>query len=379
MHLKELWLTRIRQPVRVFQEHPKTCLSDVNGYVKRVSPRAKVFPVNKFPQTSKDLRKRFYIIFVAREEDGRLRKIPVPLHYAYIFVAAAIVGAFTITGMAGSYSRMLLKTASFNQVRSQREALRKDYAQMAQVAHEKEVQASSLGSLANEVTALYGLRQNKLTVAKSAVATATAAVVTDNPDSFSQQAYTQSLDQLYALRRTALSGQVYQTLNLNTRRPFGSLDDALNLANAPSLWPVVGPVTSSFGERLDPFNGEGAFHAGIDISSHFGDPIRATADGTVETAGLASGYGREIVIDHGYGVKTVYGHLSGFAVTDGQQVTRGQVIGYVGTSGRSTGPHLHYEVRIRNTPVNPHKYLRETMQQLAASTGTDATSSGGMH
>jgi murein DD-endopeptidase MepM/ murein hydrolase activator NlpD len=324
------------------------------------------------------LRKRFYIIFVAREEDGRLRKIPVPLHYAYIFVAAAVVGAFTITGMAGSYSRMLLKTASFNQVRSQREALRKDYAQMAQVAHEKEVQAASLGSLATEVSALYGLRQNKLTVAKSTTA-ATAPVLADNDntDSFSPQAYAQSLDQLYALRRTALSGQVYQTLTLNARRPFSSLDDALSSANAPSLWPVVGPVTSSFGEREDPFNGEGAFHAGVDISSHFGDPVRATADGTVETAGLASGYGREIVIDHGYGVKTVYGHLSGFAVTGGQQVTRGQVIGYVGTSGRSTGPHLHYEVRIRNTPVNPHKYLRETMQQLA--TTGDASVAGGMH
>src|ERR1700722_12394274 len=377
MHLKELWLTRIRQPVRVFQEHPKTCLSDVNGYVKRVSPRAKVFPVNKFPQTSKDLRKRFYIIFVAREEDGRLRKIPVPLHYAYIFVAAAIVGAFTITGMAGSYSRMLLKTASFNQVRSQREALRKDYAQLEQVAHEKEVQAASLGSLANEVSALYGLRQNKLT-AKS-TATAAAPVLADNPDSFSQQAYSRSLDQLDALRRTALSGQVYQPFGLGARRPFGSLDDTLSLANAPSLWPVVGPVTSSFGEREDPFNGEGAFHAGIDISSTFGEAVRATADGTVEMADRASGYGREVVIDHGYGVKTVYGHLSGFAVTDGQQVTRGQVIGYVGMSGRSTGPHLHYEVRIRNTPVNPHKYLRETMQQLAAGTGTDTTSGGGMH
>ncbi len=96
--------------------------------------------------------------------------------------------------------------------------------------------------------------------------------------------------------------------------------------------------------------------------------------GTVEMADRASGYGREVVIDHGYGVKTVYGHLSGFAVTDGQQVTRGQVIGYVGMSGRSTGPHLHYEVRIRNTPVNPHKYLRETMQQLA--TAGSATLTG---
>ncbi|MBX6359469.1 MAG: M23 family metallopeptidase [Acidobacterium ailaaui] len=316
------------------------------------------------------MRKRYYIIFVAREEDGRLRKVPVPLHYAYVFVAAAIVGAFTITGMAGSYTRMLLKTATFNQVRSQREALQKDYAQLEQVAHEKEVQAASLGSLASEISALYGLRQNKLTKSEASASSP----LTDTSDNFSEQAYTQSLDQLYALRRTALSGQVYQG-SLNMRRPFG-LDDALTLANAPSLWPVVGPVTSSFGERQDPFNGEGAFHAGIDISSSFGTPVRATADGTVEMADRASGYGREIVIDHGYGVKTVYGHLSGFAVTEGQEVTRGQVIGYVGTSGRSTGPHLHYEVRIRNTPVNPHKYLRETMQQLA-STGTQ-TSAGGM-
>jgi murein DD-endopeptidase MepM/ murein hydrolase activator NlpD len=326
------------------------------------------------------LRKRFYIIFVAREEDGRLRKIPVPLHYAYIFVAAAIVGAFTLTGMAGSYSRMLLKTASFNQVRSQREALRKDYAQMQQVAHEKEVQAASLGSLASEVTALYGLRQNKLTAGKSA-ATVTPVLADTSDDSFSQQAYTQSIDQLNALRRTALSGQVYQTLDLSPRRQFGGLDDVLTGANAPILWPVVGPITSSFGERQDPFNGEGAFHAGVDISAHFGDPIRATADGTVETAGMASGYGREVVIDHGYGVKTVYGHMSGFAVTSGQQVSRGQIIGYVGMSGRATAPHVHYEVRIRNTPVNPHKYLRETMQQLAAeNTGSSTpTVSGGMH
>jgi murein DD-endopeptidase MepM/ murein hydrolase activator NlpD len=323
------------------------------------------------------LRKRYYIIFVAREEDGRLRKIPVPLRYAYIFVAAAIVGAFTLTGMAGSYSRMLLKTASFNQVRSQREALRKDYAQLEQVAHEKEVQAASLGSLASEVSALYGLRQGKLVATKSPAAPSTP-VLADTSDSFSQQAYKQSLDQLYTLRRTALSGQIYQSLDLNSHHQLGGLDDVLSGANAPSLWPVVGPVTSSFGERQDPFNGEGAFHSGIDISSPFGEPIRATADGTVETAGMASGYGREVVIDHGYGVKTVYGHMSGFAVTAGQPVTRGQVIGYIGMSGRATAPHLHYEVRIRNTPVNPHKYLRETMQQFASSNSA-SSAIGGMH
>ncbi len=111
------------------------------------------------------MRKRYYIIFVARQEDGELRKIPIPLHYAYIFVAAAVIGLFTITGMAGSYSRMLLKTARFNQVRTERETMRHDYLQMEQVAHEKDVQAASLGSLASEVSALYGLRQNRLSKA----------------------------------------------------------------------------------------------------------------------------------------------------------------------------------------------------------------------
>src|ERR1039457_4360631 len=112
------------------------------------------------------LRKRYYILFVARDEDGRIRKIPLPLHYAYGFVAAALVGAFTIVGLAGSYTRMLLKTESFNQVRQERETLRTDYKQMAQVAHDRNVHVASLGALANEVTALYGLRQNKLASAR---------------------------------------------------------------------------------------------------------------------------------------------------------------------------------------------------------------------
>src|ERR1700691_2270607 len=108
------------------------------------------------------LRKRYYILFVARDEDGRIRKIPLPLHYAYGFVAAALVGAFTIVGLAGSYTRMLLKTESFNQVRQERETLRKNYRQMAAIAHERDIQVASLGALASEVTAIYGLKQNKL-------------------------------------------------------------------------------------------------------------------------------------------------------------------------------------------------------------------------
>src|SRR5664280_2386250 len=160
------------------------------------------------------LRKRYYILFVARDEDGRIRKIPVPLRYAYGFVAAALVGAFTIVGLAGSYTRMLLKTDNFNQVRQDRETLRKDYKQMAQIAHDRNVQVASLGALANEVTALYGLRQNRL--AKSAPAASVAAeptpaslALTDDPD---QQQVKLSIDQFYTLRSQAMSGRITRAL-----------------------------------------------------------------------------------------------------------------------------------------------------------------------
>jgi len=114
------------------------------------------------------LRKKYYILFVARDDDGQLRKIPLPLKYVYGFVAAAIVGAFTIVGLAGSYTRMVLKTESFNQVRADRETLRQNYQRMAAIAHNRSVQVASLGALANEVSALYGLRQNKLQAAAEA-------------------------------------------------------------------------------------------------------------------------------------------------------------------------------------------------------------------
>jgi murein DD-endopeptidase MepM/ murein hydrolase activator NlpD len=317
------------------------------------------------------LRKRYYIIFVARQDDGDLRKIPIPLHYAYVFVAAAVLGLFTITGMAGSYSRMMLKTARFNQVRTERETIRQDYLQMEQVAHQKDVQAASLGSLASEVSALYGLRQNR--PGKPSSQQSLTAVSPESSDGISDQQYNQSLDQLLALRSSAMSGEIMHGLVPSSRFPAG-FGGTMDLANAPSLWPVQGVVTSSFGARLDPFNGEGAFHTGLDIATNRGDAVRAAADGTVLKAGTGSGYGREVVIDHGRGVETLYAHLSGFAVTAGQDVRRGDILGYVGTSGHSTGPHLHYEVRIHDTPVNPYKYLRNTARQLA-STGT-GTSTG---
>jgi len=315
------------------------------------------------------LRKRYYILFVARDEDGRIRKIPLPLHYAYGFVVASVVGAFTIVGLAGSYTRMLLKTERYNQVRQERETLRKDYKQMAQIAHDRSVQVASLGALANEVTALYGLRQNRLAAARAQTASSAAAAPTPpslvQADDVSQQQVTHSIDQFYALRTDALSGRVSRALEGGLTPTFAG--DWTTLADAPSLWPIEGRVASSFGEREDPINGEGAFHSGIDIDAAYGTPVHAAADGQVSAATMGAGYGRQVVLDHGHDVLTVYGHLSAIAVIPGQHVIRGQVIGYVGQSGRATGPHLHYEVRVHSVPVNPHKYLRTTYEQLADS------------
>jgi murein DD-endopeptidase MepM/ murein hydrolase activator NlpD len=321
------------------------------------------------------LRKRYYILFVARDEDGRIRKIPLPLHYAYGFVAAALVGAFTIVGLAGSYTRMLLKTESFNQVRQDRENLRKDYKQMAQIAHDRDVQVASLGALANEVASLYGLKQSKL-VANKAQAASEASAPTPSiialSDDVNQQQVKLSIDQFYALRAQALSGRVSRALESGLTPGFAG--DWTQLADAPSMWPIEGPVTSSFGEREDPFNGEGAFHSGIDISAPDGTPVRATADGEVSDANMGAGYGREVVLNHGHDVLTIYGHLSAIAVLPGQHVKQGQVVGYVGQSGRSTGPHLHYEVRVHNVPVNPHKYLRTTYAQVSKLDGDQSGS-----
>jgi len=237
-------------------------------------------------------RKRYYILFVARDEEGRVRKIPLPLHYAYGFVAAALIGAFTIVGLAGSYTRMLLKTESFNQVREERETLRKNYKQMAQIAHDRDVQVASLGALASEVTALYGLRQNRTlhpaSAAKSAAApTPQTLALTDEVTPSNVKV---SLDQFYALRTQAMSGRITRAIEGGLSPSFTG--DWTLLADAPSLWPIEGRVTSSFGEREDPFNGEGAFHAGIDIAAPYGSPVRAAADGDVSATRMGSGYGR---------------------------------------------------------------------------------------
>jgi len=294
------------------------------------------------------LRKRFYIMFVARDSEGQLLKIPIPLHYLYVFVVGAVIGMITITGMAGSYSRMLAKTLRFNQLRSEEEALKKNYTDLEKVAEAKERQVASLSSLASEVSGLYGLKSEP--------------VLESRADDFAQERTTRSMDQFYVLKDSAMSGVT--TLAVDYNQQNVTVKDWVRMAAAPSLWPIEGRIMSAFGERTDPFNGEGAFHRGVDISGDYGQSIISPASGIVESVEVRNGYGKTVVVNHGNGITTLFAHMSAFAVTAGQHVRRGDTIGYVGVSGRSTGPHVHYEVRINDAPVNPHKYLRTTLAQV---------------
>lgn len=179
------------------------------------------------------------------------------------------------------------------------------------------------------------------------------------------------------LRREPAGALLSATLN-SPDNTFGILRDLLSVlesrleivrygverrqalaAATPSMWPAAGWLSSGFGGRTDPFNGDDSFHPGIDISADYGSPVYATADGRVESAAYSGNYGNLVVIDHGFGITTRYGHLSRFAVRAGQTVKRGDLIGYVGSTGRSTSAHLHYEVALNGRLINPLRLLSQ--------------------
>lgn len=142
-------------------------------------------------------------------------------------------------------------------------------------------------------------------------------------------------------------GQVEQKLSFQ----------ADQLALTPTLAPAAGVLTAGFGLRADPFTGQQEFHTGIDISSATGGRIVAPANGTVVRVGWENGYGRVVEVAHGFGIRTVYAHLDTSRVIEGQRIRRGELVGLIGSSGRSTGPHLHYEVLVGGKPVNPLDYV----------------------
>jgi murein DD-endopeptidase MepM/ murein hydrolase activator NlpD len=284
-----------------------------------------------------------YTFFVASTRRGSFRKITLPGYVLHLVVILAVVGGATVLAAAGSYTRMLWKVGNYNALRRQQDTLKHNYEKLQSSVKDTNERMNSLQSLATEVAMTYGFmrfRQSPFGVGEAPRAL--------------DSGFEQSVAQFNFLEQNA----GVAALPAGNLKLFSSAALA-DLTATPSLWPVIGHLTGTFGERMDPFSGEGAFHTGVDISSQYGDSVRVSADGIVIEADERAGYGRLVVVDHGFGVTTYYGHLSSFNVIAGQQLRRGDTIGNVGVSGRSTGPHVHYEVRINGAPVNPMRYLRQ--------------------
>ncbi len=263
-----------------------------------------------------------YTFFIA-STPGKLRKVVVPAYLLHGIAVLAIIGSITVTVAVGAYSRMLWKVGNYNALRHDQETLKKQYQQLQSTVNDANQRLDSLQSLATEVAMTYGvLRYHPVAFDQS-----------DNPVD-AQDAFDRSVEQYTFLKRNAAAIAISSS-GLHLLSPMSLADSAYT----PKSWPVLGHITDSFGERLDPFSGEGTFHTGVDVATDYGAPVHATADGIITTAENHAGYGRLVVIDHGFGITTWYAHLSSFSAIPGARVKRGEVVGYTGISGRSTGPH----------------------------------------
>jgi murein DD-endopeptidase MepM/ murein hydrolase activator NlpD len=292
------------------------------------------------------MERKYYTFLIFPGAHGKLHKMRLPFYVVHVLLAFSVVGVMTVAALANSYARMLLKVSNYNDLRTEREALKTQYRSLESAVTRTNAKLGSLQSLAAEVALTYGFGEPRQPQLPHAVLT-----LATQSNSTLESSYNASLYAFRLMKGVALNSPVDSLARSLVSDPrFGR-------STVPSIWPVRGQISAGFGQRMDPLSGEGAFHAGIDISAPYGTMVEATADGIVFHAGPDAGYGNAVLIDHGYGITTKYGHLSQINVVVGQEVKRGQIIGAVGMTGRATGPHLHYEVHVSDAPVNPARYL----------------------
>jgi murein DD-endopeptidase MepM/ murein hydrolase activator NlpD len=301
------------------------------------------------------MRARRYTVLIADRSSGVVRRVTISLWPTL----ASVVGVLALPVLIGLGAKWGART----EMEEYRVA-------NATLLEENGSYRATTGSLTTQIEALQGVINDLGTRAKLDPAqasamqklpalvkaraaggsqTSTAVVATVLPTAFT------SPEDTFGVLRDLLGGLESRLRNV---RKDVERREALAAAT-PSLWPAQGWLTGTFGGRSDPFTGEAGFHQGIDISTEKGQPVFATADGEIESASFVGDYGNLIIIQHGFGLTTRYGHLSGFAVKPGQAIKRGQVIGYVGATGRATGAHVHYEILANGQVLDPLKLLNQ--------------------
>src|ERR1051326_354620 len=294
--------------------------------------------------------KSSYTFIIVPDASSRLRKLKLPAHALHAVFAVGVISFFVLVGLGFNYMKMAFKSADYDKLQAENTSLKIQKKNL-------ELAAAQLGEKMTNIENLFANIQNlvendSLTkrgrlnvpgVGGSRVDYSTAQLL--------GSANLKDGMQLLKDRTTEMESQLTSLQELAQKRA-----DIRRIT--PAIWPVKGILTSHFGSRVDPFDGETTeIHFGVDIAALFGTQVHAPADGVVIYAQRKAAYGNLIIIQHGNGLTTRPGHLSQFNVNVGQKVQRNDIVGYVGTSGRSTAPHLHYEVRLNDRPLNPKNYL----------------------
>ena len=286
----------------------------------------------------------FFTLIVVPHAKARFRKIHVPIRLAKWALAGAAAAALVLGGILVHYTWITVEVAELRRLRTENLALVAKTQAYEQNASKLQAKLLALQNMVTKLGMMAGLEKSLPDDRVGGVG-GVSSLESKPPSTY------------IALSMTTMDRSVAELTDRSTQLTEFYSEQRVLLASTPSIWPVRGYLSATFGKRNDPFTGLRDFHSGIDISTPLGTSVQAPADGVVVSCGVKGGYGNAMVIDHGYGIVTRYAHLASYNVRPGQRVRRGDVIAFVGNTGKSTAPHLHYEVWVRDQAQNPIQYI----------------------
>ncbi len=286
----------------------------------------------------------FFTLIVVPHAKARFRKFQVSVRVTRWLATGASVAFLVFSAFGLHYARVASEVRQLRNLRAQNEALLTKNQEYADGTQRLQARVQNLQNIVTKLGVMAGLEHSLPDPKVGGVGGVTGV---------ESQAPSADLGSSLIAVDRSVSDLTEQSRKLER---FYS-DQSVLLASTPSIWPVRGYLSATFGSRVDPFTNQPDFHPAIDISAPLGTKVMVPADGVVISVGSRGGYGNAIVVDHQYGIVTRYGHLAGYAVKPGQRIKRGEVLGYVGQTGRATAPHLHYEVWVRDQAQNPIHFI----------------------
>lgn len=295
--------------------------------------------------------KSFYTFIIVPNASARLHKLKLPVQVLYLLAAIGVLLFFVTVGLGFSYAKMAFKAADYDKLQAENVDLRVQKKNLEVATHKLGEKITNLENISEKIQNLLenDAMMNRGKLNGNGPAVGGSKVDYPTAELLGSMSSKKDIE--------LLKGQTSELEEHLSNLQEVAQQRASRWRITPNLWPVKGSITSHYGNRADPFNGDAEMHLGVDISALYGAQVHAPADGRVIYAQRMAAYGNLLIIDHGNGLTTRYGHLSRFAAKVGQKVKRNDLIAYVGNTGRTTAPHLHYEVRLNDRPKNPREYL----------------------